>query len=96
MGLHSARLTNWVGGRIRGCYFRPKFCARQPSSSMASPRDLSALPTTPAGITRLAVARLVSAGVPAAPLLKAAGLTDEMLVGHDRAGLRSRTLGLLF
>lgn len=47
------------------------------------PHDLNALPTTRAGITRLAIARLVEAGVPVAPLLKQVGLTDEMLAGNN-------------
>ncbi|UZF93023.1 AraC family transcriptional regulator [Bosea sp. NBC_00550] len=57
--------------------------------------DLAFLPTTRAGIARLAVARLVSAGVPAAPLLKAAGLTDEVLVGHDQRVLARHQVALL-
>src|SRR6478735_5670152 len=64
-------------------------------SSMASPRDLNVLPTTRAGITRLAVARLASAGVAAAPLLKAVGLSEEMLADHDQRVPARRQVALL-
>ena len=62
---------------------------------MTSPRDLNALPTTRAGITRLAVAHLARAGVAAAPLLKAVGLNDEMLVGHDQRVPAGRQVAFL-
>ncbi|MGO4665462.1 AraC family transcriptional regulator ligand-binding domain-containing protein [Bosea sp. 2RAB26] len=48
------------------------------------PRDLTSLPTTLAGISRLAVARLAGAGIPAAPLLNEVGLTEDMLADHDQ------------
>lgn len=51
---------------------------------MASPRDLVSLPTTRAGISRLAAMRLISAGVPVAPLLSEIGLTEERLADHDQ------------
>jgi hypothetical protein len=43
------------------------------------------------GLSRLAVARLESAGVPVAPLLKRAGLTPELIVDPEqRLSVRSQ------
>jgi hypothetical protein len=47
------------------------------SSTLNSEQDLASIPMAQGGLSRLAVARLESAGVPAAPLLRRVGLTPE-------------------
>jgi hypothetical protein len=49
------------------------------SSALNSEQDLASIPMTQAGLARLVIARLKSAGVPVAPLLKRAGLTPELI-----------------
>jgi AraC-like DNA-binding protein len=49
------------------------------SSALNSKPDLASIPMAGGGLSRLAVARLESAGVPVAPLLKRAGLTPELI-----------------
>ena len=48
------------------------------ASALNSAQDLASIPTAGGGISRLAIARVQSAGVPVAPLLKRAGLTPEV------------------
>ncbi|MGO4677658.1 AraC family transcriptional regulator [Bosea sp. 2YAB26] len=48
------------------------------------PHDLTSLPTTLAGISRLAITRLACAGIPVAPLLNDVGLTEDMLADGDQ------------
>ena len=49
------------------------------SSAVKSEQDLASIPMAQGGLSRLAIARLESAGVPVAPLLKRVGLTPEMI-----------------
>jgi hypothetical protein len=49
------------------------------SSALNSERDLASIPTAGGGLTRLAIARLKSAGVLVEPLLRRAGLTPELI-----------------
>jgi hypothetical protein len=49
------------------------------SSVLNSEQDLASIPMAQGGLTRLAIARLKSAGVPVAPLLKRVGLTPELI-----------------
>jgi hypothetical protein len=54
-------------------------------------RDLATIPTAQGGLTRLAIARLKSAGVPVAPLLRRAGLTPELVADPEgRLNVRSQ------
>ena len=56
-----------------------------------SGRDLSSIATAQGGLSRLAIARLKSAGVPVAPLLKRAGLTPELIADPEvRLSVRSQ------
>ena len=54
------------------------------SSALNSELDLGSIPTAQGGLTRLAIARLKSAGVPVAPLLKRAGLTPELIADPEQ------------
>src|SRR5262245_12268802 len=47
-------------------------------SALNPEQDLASIPMAGGGLSRLAIARLESAGVPVAPLLKRAGLTPEV------------------
>src|SRR5262245_14584905 len=49
------------------------------SSALNSEQGLASIPMAQGGLSRLAVARLESAGVPVAPLLRRAGLTPEVI-----------------
>ena len=49
------------------------------SSALNSEPDLASIPMAQGGLSRLAIARLESAGVPVAPLLKRAGLAPEVI-----------------
>jgi AraC-like DNA-binding protein len=54
-------------------------------------RDLGSIPTAQGGLSRLAIERLKSAGVPVAPLLKRAGLTPELVAEpEERLSVRSQ------
>jgi AraC-like DNA-binding protein len=61
------------------------------SSALNSEQDLASIPMAQGGLSRLAIARLKSASVPVAPLLKRAGLTPE-LIAHpeERLSVRSQ------
>jgi AraC-like DNA-binding protein len=52
-------------------------------SVLNSEPDLASIPTAQGGLARLAVARLESAGVPSAPLLRRAGLTVEVMADRE-------------
>jgi AraC-like DNA-binding protein len=53
--------------------------------------DLASIPMAQGGLTRLAIARLKSAGVPVAPLLGRAGLTPELVADAEgRLSVRSQ------
>ena len=49
------------------------------NGTLNSERDLASIPMAGGGLSRLAIARLKSAGVPVAPLLRRAGLTQELI-----------------
>ena len=53
------------------------------SSALNSEQDLASIPTAQGGLSRLAIARLTSAGVPVEPLLKRAGLTPEVIADPE-------------
>jgi AraC-like DNA-binding protein len=61
------------------------------SSALNSEQDLASIPMAQGGLTRLAIARLESAGVPVAPLLKRAGLMPEVIaVPEERLSVQSQ------
>jgi len=61
------------------------------SAALNSEQDLASIPTAQGGLSRLAIARLTSAGVPVAPLLKRAGLTPEVIADPtERLSVRSQ------
>src|SRR5215471_16342038 len=61
------------------------------SSALNSEQDLASIPMAGGGLSRLAIARVQSAGVPVAPLLKRAGLTPEMIADpEERLSVRSQ------
>ena len=60
------------------------------SSGLNSERDLASIPMTRAGVARLIVARLKSAGVPVAPLLKRVGLTPELIASTPNVSVRAK------
>jgi AraC-like DNA-binding protein len=54
------------------------------SSALNTEQDLASIPMAQGGLSRLAVARLESAGVPVAPLLKRVGLTPELIADPEQ------------
>src|SRR6516164_5989779 len=61
------------------------------SSALNSEQDLASIPMAGGGLTRLAIARLKSAGVPVAPLLRRVGLTPELIADpEERLSVRSQ------
>src|SRR6516162_5023790 len=61
------------------------------SSVVNSEQDLDSIPMAGGGLSRLAVARLKSAGVPVAPLLRRVGLTLEVIADpEERLSVRSQ------
>ena len=61
------------------------------SSALNSEQDLASIPTAQGGLSRLAIARLKSAGVPVAPLLRRVGLTPEVIADPEaRLSVRSQ------
>ena len=60
-------------------------------TTLNSEQDLSSIPMAQGGLSRLAIARLNSAGVPVAPLLKRVGLTPELIAEpEERLIVRSQ------
>jgi AraC-like DNA-binding protein len=60
-------------------------------SALKSEQDLASIPMAGGGLSRLAIARLESAGVPVAPLLKRVGLTPEVIADpEERLSVRSQ------
>src|SRR5262245_27768114 len=61
-------------------------------TALNSEEDLASIPMAQGGLTRLAIARLESAGVPVAPLLKRAGLPPEVTAAgpDERLSVRSQ------
>jgi AraC-like DNA-binding protein len=61
------------------------------ASALNSERDLASIPMAQGGLSRLAIARLKSAGAPVAPLLKRVGLTPELIAEpEERLSVRSQ------
>jgi AraC-like DNA-binding protein len=61
------------------------------ASARNSEQDLASIPMAGGGLSRLAIARLKSAGVPVAPLLKRVGLTPELIAEpEERLSVRSQ------
>src|SRR5262245_4823625 len=61
------------------------------SSALSSEQDLASIPMAEGRLTRLVVARLKSAGVPFAPLLRRVGLTPEVIADpEERLSVRSQ------
>jgi hypothetical protein len=61
------------------------------SSALNFERDLASIPMAGGGLSRLAIARLKSAGVPVAPLLGRVGLTLEVIAEpEERLSARSQ------
>jgi hypothetical protein len=61
------------------------------ASALNSEQDLASIPMAQGGLSRLAIARLKSAGVPVAPLLKRVGLTPEAIADPaERLGVQSQ------
>jgi AraC-like DNA-binding protein len=61
------------------------------SSALNSEQDLASIPMAQGGLARLAIARLKSAGVPVAPLLKRVGLTPVLVAEpEERLSVRSQ------
>ena len=61
------------------------------SSALNSEQDLGSIPTAQGGLSRLAIARLKSAGVPVVPLLRRVGLTPEVIADpEERLSVRSQ------
>jgi AraC-type transcriptional regulator len=57
--------------------------SNQTSSAVNSEQGLASIPMAQGGLSRLAIARLESAGVPMAPLLRRAGLTPELIADPE-------------
>src|SRR5262249_39757799 len=61
------------------------------SSALNSEQDLASIPMAQGGLSRLAIARLESAGVPVVPLLRRVGLTPEVIADPEqRLSVRSQ------
>ena len=61
------------------------------SSALNSQLDLASIPTAQGGLSRLAIARLESAGVPVEPLLRRVGVTPEVIADpEERLSVRSQ------
>ena len=61
------------------------------NGTLNSEQDLASIPMAGGGLSRLAIARLKSAGVPVAPLLRRAGLTPELIDDPEvRLSVRSQ------
>src|SRR5215510_12595189 len=61
------------------------------SSALNSEQDLASIPMAGGGLSRLAIARLKSAGVPVVPLLRRVGLTPEVIADpEERLSVRSQ------
>src|SRR5215467_6129017 len=61
------------------------------SQVLNSEQDLDSIPMAGGGLSRLAIARLQSAGVPVVPLLRRVGLTPEVIADpEERLSVRSQ------
>ena len=65
--------------------------SNETSQALNSEQDLASIPTAQGGLSRLAIARLTSAGIPVAPLLKRVRLTPEVIADpEERLSVRSQ------
>jgi len=64
-------------------------------SVLNSEPDLASIPMAQGGLTRLAIARLESTGVPVAPLLRRVGLTPELIAEPEERLSVQRQIALL-
>src|SRR6478672_3693758 len=65
--------------------------SNETSQALKSEQDLASIPTAQGGLSRLAIARLTSAGIPVMPLLKRVGLTPEVIADpEERLSVRSQ------
>jgi AraC-like DNA-binding protein len=65
--------------------------SNETSQALNSEQDLASIPMAGGGLSRLAIARLKSAGVPVADLLRRAGLTPEVIADpEERLSVRSQ------
>jgi hypothetical protein len=65
--------------------------SNETSQPLNSEQDLASIPTAQGGLSRLAIARLKSAGVPVVPLLRGVGLTPEVIADPEqRLSVRSQ------
>ena len=65
--------------------------SNETSSALNSEQDLASIPTAQGGLSRLAIARLETAGVPVVPLLRRVGLTPEVIADpEERLSVRSQ------
>src|SRR5438309_11580701 len=61
------------------------------SSALNFEQELDSIPTAQGGLSRLAIARLQSAGVPVVPLLRRVGLTPEVIADpEERLSVQSQ------
>src|SRR5262245_64747827 len=61
------------------------------STALNSEQDLASIPLAGGGLTRPAIARLKSSGVPVAPILRRVGLTPELIAEpEERLSVRSQ------
>jgi AraC-like DNA-binding protein len=65
------------------------------SQVLNSEQDLASIPTAQGGLSRLAIARLKSAGVPVEPLLRRVGLTPELIADPEERLSVRRQITLL-
>ena len=65
--------------------------SNETSQPLNSEQDLASIPMAGGGLARLAIARLKSAGVPVAPLLRRVGLTPEVIADpEERLSVRAQ------
>jgi len=65
--------------------------SNETSQALNSEQDLASIPMAGGGLSRLAIARLQSAGVPVALLLRRVGLTPEVIAdSEERLSVRSQ------
>ena len=60
------------------------------NGTLNSEPDLASLPMAQGGLTRLAIERLKSAGIPVAPILRRVGMTSELVADPEERLSRQR------
>src|SRR2546430_739263 len=84
--MFAGRSPNGSFGPCRGSKM-----SNETSQALNSEQDLASTPRAGGGLSRLAIARLQSAGVPVAPLLRRVGLTPEVIAEpEERLSVRSQ------